>query len=195
MPSITGCNRLQFEPTLQAGSPTTVADSPSGLHVDLHLQPPVLEGGAKTLRCSSGHWSGSPTGFAYIWLLNGQPIAGAESDTYTETETDAGGVLQCEVAATNGAAGPGLAASRAVFLAPVPSPLPSASEGNVKIEGVPTGAGGVLTCLKGAWSGQNTPPKPTFTYQWFKDGAPLAGATHETYELGAGEAPLSLRAR
>jgi hypothetical protein len=33
----TGCNALQFEPTLEAVPTTNVADSPSGLHVDLHV--------------------------------------------------------------------------------------------------------------------------------------------------------------
>ena len=37
MEGFTGCNQLQFEPTLEALPTTNVADSPSGLHVDLHV--------------------------------------------------------------------------------------------------------------------------------------------------------------
>jgi Uncharacterized conserved protein len=37
LPAMTGCNQLEFEPTLQARPTTNVADSPSGLHVDLHV--------------------------------------------------------------------------------------------------------------------------------------------------------------
>jgi hypothetical protein len=37
MPPITGCNALEFEPTLEARPTTNVADSPSGLNVDLHI--------------------------------------------------------------------------------------------------------------------------------------------------------------
>jgi hypothetical protein len=37
LPALTGCNKLQFEPTLQARPSTSVADSPSGLHVDIHV--------------------------------------------------------------------------------------------------------------------------------------------------------------
>ena len=33
----TGCNQLQFKPSLEALPTTNVADSPSGLHVDLHV--------------------------------------------------------------------------------------------------------------------------------------------------------------
>jgi hypothetical protein len=36
-PPVTGCDQLSFEPTLQARPTTNVADSPSGLDVDLHV--------------------------------------------------------------------------------------------------------------------------------------------------------------
>jgi uncharacterized repeat protein (TIGR01451 family) len=42
---MSGCNQLEFEPTLQARPTTNVADSPSGLHVDIHVpQPESPEG-------------------------------------------------------------------------------------------------------------------------------------------------------
>ena len=37
---MTGCNELEFEPTLEARPTTNVADSPSGLHVDLKVPQP-----------------------------------------------------------------------------------------------------------------------------------------------------------
>lgn len=37
MPAITGCNQLEFEPELEARPTSDVADSPTGLHVDLHV--------------------------------------------------------------------------------------------------------------------------------------------------------------
>ena len=37
MEGFTGCNQLQFKPSLEALPTTNVADSPSGLHVDLHV--------------------------------------------------------------------------------------------------------------------------------------------------------------
>jgi hypothetical protein len=37
MPAITGCNQLEFEPELEARPTNNVADSPTGLHVDLHI--------------------------------------------------------------------------------------------------------------------------------------------------------------
>jgi hypothetical protein len=37
LPAITGCNKVKFEPTLEARPTTDVADAPSGLNVDLHV--------------------------------------------------------------------------------------------------------------------------------------------------------------
>jgi len=37
MPAITGCDQLEFEPTLQLQPTSTTTDSPTGLHVDLHV--------------------------------------------------------------------------------------------------------------------------------------------------------------
>jgi hypothetical protein len=46
LPAFTGCNALQFEPSLEAVPTTNVADSPSGLHVDLHVpQPEACDSG------------------------------------------------------------------------------------------------------------------------------------------------------
>jgi hypothetical protein len=50
MPSITGCGALDFTPTLQATPTSHAADSPTGLHVDLHIpQQPAIEN-PETLR-------------------------------------------------------------------------------------------------------------------------------------------------
>jgi hypothetical protein len=45
LPGLIGCNQLEFEPTLEARPTTNVADSPSGLHVDLKLPQPEIVGG------------------------------------------------------------------------------------------------------------------------------------------------------
>ncbi len=36
LPAVTGCNQLEFEPTIEARPTTRVSDSPTGLHVDIH---------------------------------------------------------------------------------------------------------------------------------------------------------------
>ena len=60
-----------------------------------------------TLTASNGTWSGSPTSITVAWSrcdANGDScaaIAGATGDTYTVTQTDAGGTLRISVVATN----------------------------------------------------------------------------------------------
>ncbi|MGO9791462.1 MAG: hypothetical protein ACLP8S_18770 [Solirubrobacteraceae bacterium] len=69
--------------------------------------------------CTPGEWSGSPT-FAYRWLRNGAPIAGAEAPSYEVVAADEGTSLQCEVIATN--AGGSVAAENRYFTMVEPSP-------------------------------------------------------------------------
>ena len=59
-------------------------------------------GPGRQLTCSPGTFTGA-TAFAFAWLRNGTPFAGATVASYTLTATDAGRALQCRVTAT----GPG----------------------------------------------------------------------------------------
>ncbi len=67
---------------------------------------PVLSGTpsvGKTLTCSTGAWAGEPTGFGYVWLRDGRPIAGQTGSTYVVQAADRGHALSCQVDATVGA--------------------------------------------------------------------------------------------
>jgi len=55
----------------------------------------------QTVQCSQGTWAGNPTTFAYSWLVDGFPVAGATSSSYVVDATDAGRDLRCRVTATN----------------------------------------------------------------------------------------------
>jgi hypothetical protein len=171
-----GCNQLEFNPTISSQPTTNLADSPSGLDFDLHVpQPPAVKQEAgQPESCGVGHWEGTPTAFAYRWLRNGAPIPGAEASEYVTEEADAGTVLQCEVTATN-AAGKGHAVSPPTVIAPAPATAPpSAATPTVAIKG--SGVGEVASCDPGAWGGE-----PTFSYQWFKNGALVSGQNAATY--------------
>lgn len=56
-----------------------------------------------TLGCSTGAWAGEPSGFGYVWLRNGRPIAGQTGSTYVVEDDDRGHSLSCQVTATVGA--------------------------------------------------------------------------------------------
>lgn len=64
-----------------------------------------------TLTCAPGSWSGAPTSFAYQWLRDGAPIAGASAARYRLARADTGARVSCRVIAANaaGAGAPALA--------------------------------------------------------------------------------------
>ncbi|HEY1689215.1 MAG TPA: carboxypeptidase-like regulatory domain-containing protein [Solirubrobacteraceae bacterium] len=55
----------------------------------------------QTLSCSTGAWTNDPNGFAYAWLRNGVPIAGATASTYVLQEADEGESIACDVTASD----------------------------------------------------------------------------------------------
>jgi hypothetical protein len=178
-----GCNALEFDPSISSQPTTNLSDSPSGLDFDLHIpQPPAVEQEAGSPDvCFRGVWSGEPTAYEFQWLRNGAPIPGATSPAYQLQAADAGTALQCEVHATNGAAGPGRAISPPLVISPQPSTAPpTAGRPAIKV------SAGTATCDPGKWGGT-----PSFAYQWFEDGALLPGQSENTYSPGP--APYTLQ--
>ncbi len=53
--------------------------------------------------CTMGNWQGEPTGYAYAWQRDGEPIEGAASADYLMGEDDTGKQIGCIVTATNAA--------------------------------------------------------------------------------------------
>ena len=114
---------------------TSVAPAPATAPPVLTAHPEATEEGAggvgigRTLTCASGGWEGNPT-FAYQWLRNGAPIAGAESHEYVVAASDEGTAIECQVTATN--AGGSVVGENLypIVVAPQPSPYPPYTEYN-----------------------------------------------------------------
>ncbi len=132
------------------------------------------------LSCSTGTWAANPS-FTYQWLRNGVSIGGATTSTYaTATPDDDGAALQCRVTATT-ADSVAQAVSTRVVVDPQPGTTPPSLSSVGSVTGTAT-VGSLLTCNNGSWSGS-----PTFTYQWLRNGAPIGGATTNTYTLLAAD--------
>lgn len=55
----------------------------------------------QTVTCSTGTWTGTPSGYAYQWKRNGTNISGATSSTYVLQAADEGTSVKCTVTASN----------------------------------------------------------------------------------------------
>ena len=146
------------------------------------------------LSCAEGPLQGVEQANRHFqWLRNSAPIAGAsgsggDQTEYTASPADAGKAIQCLVFVLEGGTG-SVAVSRAVPIEPVPGP--PAPQPPVEIAApTPPGpvTGTIETCDPGSWSGAES-----FSYQWYADGEPIAGATAQTYKVQAADVPGTLQ--
>ncbi|XBB69299.1 ExeM/NucH family extracellular endonuclease [Nocardioides sp. WV_118_6] len=144
---------------------------------------PVITGTAQVgaeLSATAGSWTPTPTTTSYQWLAEGAEIAGATTDKYTLTGAEVGKVITVRVTVeadgyTDGVAvsDPTAEVDKKTFTT---QPTPTIS-GTVRV-------GKVLTANAGTW----VPTPASLTYQWFANGAPIAGVTGSTLRLKGAQA-------
>lgn len=132
------------------------------------------------IHCTAGTWSDNPTSYAYQWLRNGNPISGATALAYTVVAADDGVALHCVVSASNSA---GTGTDEATIPLVVLNPPVNTAAPSISPSGTPN-VGDTLSLTGGVWTGYGY----TTSYQWNRDGAPIAGATAGTYTLLAADA-------
>ncbi|WP_310529459.1 carboxypeptidase regulatory-like domain-containing protein, partial [Nocardioides sp.] len=141
------------------------------------------------LTSTPGSWNPSDSTYAYQWLANGGPIAGATGSSYTVVAGDIGKTLAVRVTATRDGFASSTATSAATSaVAPQPvvtnTAVPTVSDTTPEV-------GQVLTAGDGTWS----PADVTLAYEWRSDGTPIAGATSKTFQVPAGQLGKKLSVR
>ncbi|NKX53056.1 S8 family serine peptidase [Arthrobacter mobilis] len=163
------------------------ANTPAVAPGTLQSSVPTISGTAQvgqTLTASKGTWSWG-TSFAYQWLRNGTPVAGATASTYKPSAADVGARLAVRVTGTRTGYTPVArtsAATAAVVKGTLQSTAPTIS-GTVKV-------GSTLTALTGTWTWGTS-----FTYQWYRSGTPVTGATGKTYTVVSADRGHRLKVR
>ena len=168
------------------GSGETFARNSGGNGYSIQVTNTALPVGT-ALTCETGTWSGA-TAFEYQWYRNSAPIATATASTYVTAAADEGKAVQCAVTGTN--AGPG---KFTAYTAPrlvgsfATAGLPRRGEPTISASSAGN-TGSVLTCNPNfGWRW------PAFTYQWLKNGAPIAGTTTKTHTIQAADSPAAIQ--
>ena len=80
-----------------------IDDAVGVVHAPATIDTPYVSGATvrgSVLSCTTGNWTGSPTGYAYQWKSNGVNV-GSNAATYTTVVGDVGHTVGCVVTATN----------------------------------------------------------------------------------------------
>ena len=182
------------DPARSAPSERTVAAAPLGTGQPT-ISGTLVEG--ETLTEAHGSWTNEPSSYSYQWercSATGdgcEPIDGATGQTHVLAAVDVGHELVVVETAANaaGPGGPQASSPTAVVRPPVP-----VNTGAPSISGTAR-VGSTLTEQHGSWT--NGPS--SYSYQWELCAAagspcrPIAGATQQTYTLGADDLGMTLR--
>ncbi len=168
----------------QTASVANVNDAPSGV--------PVITGAAtedQTLTAdSSGISDADGLGvLSYQWLRDGANIGGATNSFYTLITADVGTLISVQVSYTDGHGTTENLTSAAVS--------PVANVNSIPV-GVPTISGTAAEdqMLTADVLGiSDADGLGAFSYQWLRNGAPVAGATGSTYTLGDADVGTQIR--
>jgi flagellum-specific peptidoglycan hydrolase FlgJ len=140
---------------------------------------PKISGTARVglrLKAGTGTWKPSGVSFSYQWYRNGKAISGATASSYTLAKKDSGTTIKVKV--TGKKAGYTATAKTSKATAKVAparkltkTPTPTIS-GKVKVSAT-------LKAKAGSWA----PGGVKLTYQWYRNGKPIAKATKSSYKL------------
>jgi hypothetical protein len=161
---------------------TTIRTSASTTKV-IRSAAPSLTGSAsvgRSLSVSPGSWT-SGTTFTYQWYRNTTAIPGATGATYHVTAEDRGTRILVRVQ--------GHKAGYTTVTRPSSATTLIAQIAYPTVVGTPV-VGGILTAAPGVWT-----PGTAFGYQWYANGAAIAGARSATLRLTAAQRGTTITVR
>lgn len=133
-----------------------------------------------TLKAAPGTWGPGTVSLKYQWYRDSTAISGATASTYKLSGSDAGALITAKVTGSKTGyttAAKTSAATTAIARGTLTStPVPTIS-GTVKV-------GSRLTANAGTWR----PGTVTLSYQWYRSGSAISGATGSTYVLTSSDA-------
>lgn len=132
----------------------------------------------KTLTAKPGGWSPSGIKLGYQWYRDGKAISKATKTTYALGKADLGHKITVKVSATKPYFTPASKTSKATAKVGkgTIAPATPAISGTAKV-------GKTLTAKPGKWS----PSGIKLSYQWYRDGKAVSGATKATYKLSGAD--------
>lgn len=157
----------------------TIRDFSFVAGIPLTAPTPTITGTAavgNTLTANPGTWT-TETSLAYQWYRNGAAISGATGSTYVLAAADQGTKLTVRVTGTKSGYATTTkesAQTAAVAAGTLVAPTPTIS-GTLAV-------GSTLTANTGTWT-----TGTTLTYQWYRSGVAISGATAKTYNLVAAD--------
>lgn len=133
----------------------------------------------KLISVTSPLWSLPGVTTTYQWLRDSTEIPGADTQSYITRLEDAGHTISAKVTGTLLGISPvsKIVGALQIPMADKPSLI---AVGDVSVAGTRK-VGTALTASGPTWNQTDV----TSSYQWLRDGSPLAGATKTTYMLGA----------
>ncbi|MFM6851773.1 MAG: hypothetical protein ACKOVB_21980 [Terrabacter sp.] len=138
-----------------------------------------------TLTAVPGTWGPAPVTLAYQWYRSGVAVTGATASTYALTTTDQAKTMTVRVTGTKAgyATAARTSAATSAVLGALTAPTPTISGTKA--------VGYTLTAVPGTWG----PAPVTLTYQWYRSGAAISGATASTYKLTATDQAKTMTVR
>ena len=165
---------------LTANPSGTVVRVPITTSLAIDANVPKITGDNKvgsTLKATVGTWDPRPVSMTYRWYADGKAIKGATTKSLKLTKALKGKTITFRAVGKKAGLPTAIRYSKAVkvYLALKSTPRPTVY-GTARV-------GSTLKVLAHKW----TPSKVTLSYQWYRDGVKIPGATKKSYKLVAAD--------